>query len=160
VSNKLSAFHHTRRMTESCEFDVVDVEHYDEGSFSTNSGSCPSTAAHAQTNQAALFQAALAQAQSQNVNLFKQQAIGQINQLQQNQIQQNQQIQNLPSLPSQLSPGAQFDLENPLDVSTSPDTTMVRAGTKRSPVEREEMVMRKKTQKPRIRSTSPRPTEG
>ena len=127
-------------MTESCEFDVVDVEHYDEGAFSTNSGSCPSTAAHAQTNQAALFQAALAQAQSQNVNLFKQQAIGQINK-----IQQNQQIhQNLPSLGSQISPSSQFDLDNPIDMSTSPDTPMVRAGTKRSPVEREEMVLRKK----------------
>lgn len=126
-------------MTESCEFDVVDVEHYDEGSFSTNSGSCPSIN---QTNQAALFQAALAQAQSQNVNLFKQQAIGQINQIQQN--QQNQQIQhNLPQL-GQVSPGSQFGHEDTLDMSTSPDTPMVRAGTKRSPVEREEMVMRKK----------------
>jgi len=100
-------------MTESCEFDVVDVENYDEGNFSPNESLTTQT-----SNQAALFQAALAQAQ------MKQAQMGQI-----------QQIAQTGGAP-QMTTGPPS--------TTSNNSTPIRAGSKRSPAEREEMVMRKK----------------
>lgn len=101
-------------MTESCEFDVVDVENFDEGNFSPNESLTAQT-----SNQAALFQAALAQAQ------MKQAQMGQIQQIAQTAGNNNN------------NPSAQITAA--LDAATP-----IRAGSKRSPAEREEMVMRKK----------------
>ena len=93
-------------MTESCEFDVVDVENFDEGNFSPNESLSQTT------NQAALFQAALAQAQMKQA-----QQMGQIQQIQ-------------PQTPQVTPPNT--------------NSTPIRTGSKRSPAEREEMIMRKK----------------